>query len=164
MNNTTQPENLWIWTILLRISAKKTSSQLFSPLQSYLHKENMRIKEHLFPGREGNKLQLVLVNLQMRTNSVHILVWLLIYLSLPLKAAPSTHSNTDASIRTSLQCHMVSAVLTPKGEISDCFPISTEINVIYFFNFRCDIHEKILIKMHRSVFKKKSSEQLSRIP
>lgn len=155
MNNTTQSENLWIWTILLRISAKKTSLQLFSPLQSYLRKENMRIKEHLFPGREGNKVQLVLVNLQMRTNSVHKLVWLLTYLSLPLKAAPSTHSNTDASIRTSLQCHTLSIVLTPKGEISDCFPISTEINVIYFFNFKCEIHEKVWIKMHRSMFKKK---------
>lgn len=84
---------------------------------------------------------MVPVNLQMRINTVHRVVRLLLYLPCHQKRhlAPVL-MRLPPSVRAFLQFHMLVAVLTPKREISDRFHISAVISIIYFFsNFKHEI-------------------------
>lgn len=118
---------------------------------SLLHK----VSREDFPGTDKeNKEYLVLLNLQTKINIVHEVVWLLI--NLPPQPEPRARPNAAAGIST---CFTVSrtfmTALAAKGEISDCFHISTVICVAYFSTFKHEIHKKNMNqKMHGSMFKK----------
>lgn len=110
-----------------------------------------------FPGTsKDNKEQLVLLNLQTKINTVHKAAWLLTYLWLPPQAVPCTRSNVAAGTSTCFTVpHTFVTVLTPKGEISDCFRIFRVVSVVYFFsNFKHKICKKNMNqKMHGIMFK-----------
>lgn len=146
MNTATHSEKLGVWAALLRISAQKNSSQLFlSPPQTS--------REDLPGTDKENKEYLVPLNLQTKINIVHRVVWLLIYL--PPQPEPCTRSNSAGLSTCFTVSHTFMTALAAKGEISDCFHISTVISVVYFSTFKHEIHKKNMNqKAHGSMFKK----------